>query len=193
MSYAHHDERDGRLSKFRDRLTDELRAQTGTDIAIFMDSDAIQLEKQWRTRLDHGLAASTFLIAIITPSFLTSSYCREELETFRDRERALGRDDLILPVYYIDCEPFLTSTSDDPAAATARVVFERQFFDWRDLRTPRPVAPARGAGTNQARRGDPRSHGPLTARAPGAEAGARVARGGYRRRMRVVCRIRAAG
>jgi hypothetical protein len=117
MSYAHHDDSDGQLSKFRERLVVELRQQTGVDVEIFMDNDSIQIGEHWRTRLDEGLAESTFLLPI-TPSFLMSSYCREELQTFRRHERALGRADLILPVSYIDCDHFRGAAPDEPAAAT---------------------------------------------------------------------------
>lgn len=134
MSYAHHDDQDGRVSRFHERLERELRSQTGMDVTIFKDSDDIGLGEQWRKRLEEGLAAATFLLPIITPSFLTSPYCRGEFETFRGHEQALARDDLILPVYYIGCEDFRFSTSDETAAATARSVLERQFFDWRELR-----------------------------------------------------------
>lgn len=134
MSYAHRDDRDGRLTRFRDRLERELGQQTGADVRIFKDSDDIELGEQWRKRLAEGLAASTFLLPIITPSFVMSPYCRQELETFLLHEQAVGREDLVLPVYYIDCEDFLTSRSDEPADATARAVLERQYFDWRELR-----------------------------------------------------------
>jgi hypothetical protein len=139
MSYAHHDDGAGRrLTRFHARLEQELRSQTGTVVEIFKDSDDIQLGEQWRSRLDLGLAASTFLLPIITPSFFTSPYCQSELETFRRHEDALGRGDLILPVYYIDCEDFLATTSDTAATAAAHMVLERQYSDWRDLRRLAP-------------------------------------------------------
>src|SRR5882757_7133708 len=100
MSYAHHDDLDGVLTTFRERLVTELRSQTGVDVDIFVDHDAIELGEPWLDRLEEGLASSTFLLPIITPSFLTSPYCRAELRTFREHEHALGREDLILPVYY---------------------------------------------------------------------------------------------
>jgi hypothetical protein len=138
MSYAHHDDGDGRLTKFHGRLVHELRSQTGRDLAIFKDVDDIALGEQWRKRLDEGLANSTFLLPIITPSFLMSEHCREEFGTFLKHERALGRDDLILPIYYIGCQDFETSGADEPGSATLRAVLERQYFDWRKLRGKRP-------------------------------------------------------
>lgn len=133
MSYARFDDGDGGLSRFQARLEDELRAQTGTEIEIFRDGDDISLGEQWRSRLDEGLAASTFLLPIITPSFFTSAYCREELDGFHEHNAASGRSDLVLPVYYIDCEDFLASQSDEAVTKTAQRVFEHQYFDWRDL------------------------------------------------------------
>jgi hypothetical protein len=97
MSYAHRDDRDGRLSTFHVRLKRELQSQTGGEVEIFKDSDDIQLGAQWRKRLDEGLAASTFLLPIITSSLLTSPYCRDEFEAFGEHERGLGSEDLILP------------------------------------------------------------------------------------------------
>lgn len=138
MSYAHHDDGDGRLSKFRELLVRELRSLSGTDLEIFMDSDDIRLGEQWSRRLDEGLTTSTFLLPIITPSFFTSAYCQSEFETFRRHEEALGHDELILPVYYIDCEGFLESTSDEAAATVAQTVLARQCFDWRELRRLSP-------------------------------------------------------
>ncbi len=156
MSYAHYDDREGRLSKFRDRLAGELQSQTGVEMDIFKDSDAITVGQPWRKRLDEGLATSTLLLPIVTPSFLRSPHCREELETFAAHEQALGRDDLILPIYYIDCESFLASPADEPAAAALA-------HDPRAsvLRLARPALacarpPARRAGPDEAHRADPR-------------------------------------
>ena len=43
----------------------------------------------------------TLLLVSITPSFFRSPACRGEVERFLAREHELGRQDLILPVYYV--------------------------------------------------------------------------------------------
>jgi hypothetical protein len=48
-------------------------------------------------------------------------------------ERALKRDDLILPIYYIDAAEFERG-SDKKAAAAFASLLERQYYDWRELR-----------------------------------------------------------
>jgi hypothetical protein len=55
------------------------------------------------------------------------------LESFLTREAALGRDDLIFPILYIDV-PALDDAAgqqDDPVLA---IIAKRQYVDWREFR-----------------------------------------------------------
>jgi F-box protein 11 len=135
MSYVRfNDEHDhGRLTEFRKRLSGEVQVHTGELFQIFQDRNDIDWGQQWRSRIDDCLDHGTFLIPIITPSFFKSDACRAELERFLSRESELGRDDLILPLYYVNC-PVLNDASrrkDDPLAKT---IGERNYVDWRELR-----------------------------------------------------------
>jgi len=132
LSYAHHDDRRGRISRLGHELADEVQARTGEPFPIFLDHDAIGLGEPWRRRLEQGLAEVTFLIPVLSPSFFKSGYCRRELEQFLQRERDLGRDDLILPISYID-SGWLEGDSDDAVRRALREVHERQYFDWHEL------------------------------------------------------------
>ena len=133
LSYAHLDGSKA-LGTFCDCLTQELRMQTGRrDVTIWMDRD-LEAGAPWRRRIEEGLAASTFLIPILTPGFLSSEECREELQAFLAQERRLDRDDLVFPVHYVDCEPFLASNTDERATAIWELLASRQFVDWRSLR-----------------------------------------------------------
>src|SRR5260370_5557118 len=135
MSYARLDDQheNGRLTRFRERLSAEVSAQTGNDFAIFQDRADITWGQNWQQRIDEALDTVTLLLVIITPSFFRSPACRAEVTKFLDRERALGRDDLILPVHYISAREL-----DDPgvreADDIAKVLASRQFADWRELR-----------------------------------------------------------
>ena len=42
MSYVHSDDKYGHLTKFRERLSDEVRVQTGEEFPIFQDRKDIQ-------------------------------------------------------------------------------------------------------------------------------------------------------
>ncbi|MFI5329694.1 MAG: right-handed parallel beta-helix repeat-containing protein [Desulfobaccales bacterium] len=135
MSYARFvDEHDqGQLTKFCERLSGEVQVQTGETFPIFQDRKDIHWGQQWQERIDNSLDEVTFLIPILTPSFFKSQKCREELEKFLEREKLLGRSDLILPVYYVGyslLDDEVKRQTDD----LAQIIAERQFADWRDLR-----------------------------------------------------------
>ena len=135
MSYVRFNDQhdDGQLVQFRERLAAEVRAQTGEEFAIFQDRNDIAWGQNWQQRIDEALDAVTLLLVIITPSLFRSPPCRAEFQRFLDRERALGRADLILPVYYISAREM-----DDPGLREsdemAAVLASRQFADWRELR-----------------------------------------------------------
>ena len=135
MSYVRFNDQhdDGQLSQFRERLAAEVRAQTGEDFAIFQDRNDISWGQNWQQRIDEALDAVTLLLVVITPSLFRSPPCRAEVARFLDRERVLGRADLILPLYYISAREM-----DDPglreADDLATVLASRQLVDWRELR-----------------------------------------------------------
>jgi parallel beta-helix repeat protein len=135
MSYVRFNDQhdDGQLTQFRERLSAEVRVQTGEEFPIFQDRNDIAWGQNWKARIDETLDAVTLLLVIITPGFFRSPACRAEVKRFLARERELGRQDLILPVYYVS-----TPELDDPkrreADELARVLASRQFVDWRELR-----------------------------------------------------------
>jgi len=135
MSYVHLDDQHeaGRLTQFRERLSGEVRIQTGEDFPIFQDRTHIKWGQNWRERIDESLDEVTFLIPIITPGFFKSPECRKEVEQFLERERELKSNDLILPVYYVGC-PVLDDDEERQKDGLARVIAERQWNDWRELR-----------------------------------------------------------
>jgi hypothetical protein len=126
MSYVRQDDQheNGRLSQFHDRLSAEVRMQTGEAFAIFQDRNDIAWGQQWKQRIEESLDAATFLIPMITPAFFKSPACREELERFLKREEDLGRTDLILPVYYVECS-LLSNEAKREGDPLAKVIAAR--------------------------------------------------------------------
>jgi parallel beta-helix repeat protein len=145
LSYVRLDDRheDGRLSEFCDRLAAEMRMQTGSPFQIFQDRKDIGWGQQWQRRIEDSLDAATFLIPIVTPGFFNSAPCRAEFERFLERERKLGRNDLILPVYYVD-SAILSDKARCRDDIVAREIAARQFADWRELRFEAFTAPIIG-------------------------------------------------
>ncbi len=135
LSYVNLDDQheQGRLTQFRERLSGEVRIQTGEAFDIFQDKKDIALGQPWQERLDTSLDATTFLIPIITPAFFKSTACRAELERFLKREKELGRGDLIVSIYYVNC-PVLNDEVKREHDPLAQVIAARQYADWRELR-----------------------------------------------------------
>ncbi len=133
MSYVHSDDKYGRLTELHERLSDEVRVQIGEEFPIFQDHKDILWGQNWKERIEKSLNEVTFLIPIITPSFFSSRNCRDELQQFLEREKILKRNDLILPVYYVDC-PLLNEKAKRATNKLAQVIATRQCADWRDLR-----------------------------------------------------------
>jgi parallel beta-helix repeat protein len=135
MSYVRFDDahEDGQLSAFRERLAGEIRIQTGREFPIFQDRKDIAWGQSWRQRIEETLDEATLLLVIVTPGLFLSPACRDEVARFRERERELGRTDLILPVYYVSAREL-----DDPdqrkADELATLLWSRQYADWRELR-----------------------------------------------------------
>jgi hypothetical protein len=137
---------------------------------IFQDLDGIEFGQKWKKRLTEALSTSRFLIPIVTPLFFTSDPCRDELKQFMEHEKSLGRDDLILPIYFVTA-PVLERPELLKDDALASEIGSRQRYDWRvqaDLPPDDPkirravrelaekiaTAIARTSGPAPARRGD---------------------------------------
>ena len=136
LSYTRFDDRRGRISAFRALLGEAVEEVSGQAFEIFQDVDdenGIALGKTWRDELDRMLDQARFFIPILTPKFFKSPICRDELERFLDLEAKSGRDDLILPIYWIDC-PVLEEASLLARDDLAQAINARQRWDWRTLR-----------------------------------------------------------
>jgi F-box protein 11 len=145
MSYVrlddHHE--NGRLTELCSRLSGEVRMQLGEQFSIFQDRNDVAWGQQWQQRIDGAIDATTFLIPIITPAFFKSPACRAEIERFLKRENHLGRSDLILPIYYVNC-PILSEEMLRNGDSIAQTIAARQYVDWRELRFEPFTTPAVG-------------------------------------------------
>jgi F-box protein 11 len=133
LSYVRRDDQydRGKISTFGNRISLGVTTHLGEPFQVLQDKH-IGLGELWRAWIENALNASTFLIPFITPSFFKSRVCRWEVARFLDREHQLGRDDLILPIYYIECD-----LMESPASVTdqlAKELRKHQYVDWRKLR-----------------------------------------------------------
>src|SRR6266446_5446210 len=129
----------GRISELRRKLEGEVQMQTCRAFHIFQDRNDISWGEQWKERIEGALRGVTFLIPIVTPSYFQSPACRAEFQTFLIRERELGEERLILPIYYVTCDEMDSDleTADEIAA----VLKARNWADWRGFRFKELTSP----------------------------------------------------
>jgi hypothetical protein len=138
FSYSRDDDDDshGTLSELRDRIQRELRGQLGrsrSNFRLWQDKEAIAPGKLWESEIKAAIEQAVFFIPIVTPTAVKSQFCKHEFDGFLARERALGRDDLVFPIYYIRV-PALENDAEWRADPVLSVIGQRQWTDWRDLR-----------------------------------------------------------
>jgi len=121
----------GAITSLRRLLELGVQVVTGDrDFNIFQDVDGIEFGQKWKKRLSEAITTSRFLIPIVTPLFLKSDPCRDELKQFIDHEKSLGRDDLILPIYFVTA-PVLERPELLKNDTLASEIGSRQRYDWR--------------------------------------------------------------
>jgi formylglycine-generating enzyme required for sulfatase activity len=135
LSYAHIDDEyhGGAISEFRKQLSLSVRVVAGLDFEIFQDREGIEWGQSWRETVDAALGEVRLLIPILTPSFFRSEECRRELQAFLDLEAAAGRNDLVLPIYYLESE-VMENKEQRAEDKLASAVASHQYRDWRSLR-----------------------------------------------------------
>jgi cobaltochelatase CobT len=106
FSYSRNDDEgdDGAITAIADRIYRELRAQLGRTTANFKlwrDKAALATGEHWKQKLKEAVGESVFFIQMVSPSAIRSEFCRFEFESFVEREKELGRDDLVFPILYL--------------------------------------------------------------------------------------------
>jgi F-box protein 11 len=103
LSYTRRDnrEQEGRLLGLAKLLQSEVARQLSTEFNLFADKDELWSRERWKKSITDSLGEPMFLIPVLTPWYFNRPTCREEFQLFRERERELKRDDLIIPIYYL--------------------------------------------------------------------------------------------
>jgi hypothetical protein len=126
----------GKLSRLREFIQEELRAQLGrtkADFRLWQDQTAIAHGELWENKIKSAVAESVFFIPIITPTAIRSRECKFEFDAFLAREKELGRDNLIFPILYIPV-PALEDNRRRREDQLLSIIHSRQYEDLRNLR-----------------------------------------------------------
>jgi hypothetical protein len=124
---------DGALLGLRSRIHGELQIQLGAELRLWQNKHPIPPGAHWEETLRNAISESDFFIPIVTPGAIVSETCGVEYRYFVEREAALRRHDLIFPLLYVDV-PGLGADDLPPDDPSLRLIAERGWFDWRELR-----------------------------------------------------------
>jgi CheY-like chemotaxis protein len=148
LSYTRKDDEffGGYITAFRKTLESAVHVVTGIeDFHLFQDIEGIVLGEHWQKKLADAIDEASFLVPMVSPLFFNSRPCREEVDLFLARERRLRRDDLILPVYFLESAK-LEKEEEKAKDPLAVELAKRQMFDWREkARLPLQEPAARDA------------------------------------------------
>ncbi|TXN42911.1 toll/interleukin-1 receptor domain-containing protein, partial [Methylobacterium sp. WL7] len=138
-SYTSSDENSsrGKLSLLRSLLSQELQQQIGRrpTVVIWQDVAAIPPGSEWEQQIRSAIGETSFIIPIITPAFLQSEWCSQEIDLFRLRENELKSKRLIFPIHFIDTSHIEERNPDECySASTLQILKSRQWVDFRNLR-----------------------------------------------------------
>jgi formylglycine-generating enzyme required for sulfatase activity len=132
----------GDLSHLRRLLRDDLQRLIGREpeVEIFQDATAIRKGADWEDRINEALDKASFIIPILTPAFLQSEWCCKEVLRFREREKALGRNNLIFPFHLTNTDHLDPGNPREVRDKTVHALLRsRQMLDFRPLELEDPT------------------------------------------------------
>jgi TIR domain len=137
VSYARIDDKAAysRISQLIDGLAAIYESSTGQSVGVFKDVESIKPGDDWRDRIRLGLSASSIFLAFISPAYLRSAACREELTEFFAFLRANSSTRLIIPLIFGSPDRILNEFSDDDLWTQ---VSQLQWLDISELRFADP-------------------------------------------------------
>src|SRR5690606_14366770 len=85
ISYAHVDnqgEHAGKVTALVEAIKADYLRFAGTPLKVFFDTDDIRSMDDWQVRILKGLRQSKMMVAILSPAYFASDYCRKEWEHY---------------------------------------------------------------------------------------------------------------
>jgi hypothetical protein len=137
VSYARIDDKASynRISQLIDGLAATYESSTGQSAGVFKDVESIKPGDDWRDRIRLGLSASSIFLAFISPAYLRSVACREELSEFFAFLNANSSTRLIIPLIFASPDRILNEFNGDDLWAQ---VSKLQWLDISELRFADP-------------------------------------------------------
>jgi hypothetical protein len=162
VSYAHADDRgenDQRVSALVQAIATDYQRFAGAPLRVFFDTEEIRTMDDWEHRILRGLRRSRMMVAVLSPGYFASEYCRKEWEIYVETELAQALPgEGIAPIYVIAHPAF-----DGPGGSDS---VEDRLERWiKDLRRRQYIEGGR-SGLRGPRRWSARTCGGSSTRSP---------------------------
>ena len=133
VSYSRSNNDRGQVAELTAQIESSFRAFAGRDLRVFFDTQVIAGMDDWRQKIQRSLRESHLFLAVLSPNYIASPYCRWEWEDYVRYEamrQCLGEG--VAPVYFVALPAGDAAPLDDPAIARwVAEINQRQSFDLR--------------------------------------------------------------
>jgi TIR domain len=101
MSYTSIKDLYGAVGEFRNHLETELRKKTGnTSLTVFQDKRDIHGGEKWEEILRDRLGSAQLLLILLSPTWLTSEWCRREYRVFVSADAGTSASRPVVPLVW---------------------------------------------------------------------------------------------
>ncbi|WP_449316258.1 DUF4143 domain-containing protein [Rubneribacter sp.] len=134
LSYCHEDNEhlDGAIIRLAQSIVAEYSFQFGSSLSLFTDVDSIDWGADWQRTLDQNIEATNFIMPSITPRYLKSGPCRDELTKFYQQTEN-STNSMILSLVWQDVDKAGFSVENDIAYKIVKKHQYRNVADLQDL------------------------------------------------------------
>ena len=129
LSYTSSKDKFMKVTSFRERLESEVNIRSPGS-RVFQDTQHLKDGEHFPESIDKELKSSDLLLALVSPAWLESEWCRREFTLFTSDATDTVNLHRILPVLWVDTPQMSTRSMD----LIARTIAAINYSDWRDLR-----------------------------------------------------------
>ncbi len=132
LSYNHADNEhlENGIIRFVEKVKEEYEFSYGETLSLFIDTQSIQWGDDWRKALSRGIEATNFIMPAVTPRYVLSSSCRDELFKFCERIKGNSHSH-ILPMIW---QPIDAMTLDSVSEKARGIIQNQQYLQLSNLR-----------------------------------------------------------
>ena len=116
-------------------LVDAIKADylrvTGAALNVFFDTHAIHTMDDWEAKILTGLRHSKMMVAVLSPNYFQSDFCRREWEIYVETELAQALPgDGITPIYVVKHPAFEADPVEEQLRHWIKDLRKRQYIEW---------------------------------------------------------------